>query len=85
MLIVWPIIEKAPVNSLGAGGKPQVIARAGQPASPLCGWEGGGLGKGAMLLPGFWRFEQHLPCFQSVHLLPRCDWSFSSNCPGFES
>ena len=35
--------------------------RAGQPALWLF-WGGGGLRKGRVLLPGFWRFAWHLPC-----------------------
>ena len=49
----------------------------------LCvGW---GLGEGAILLLGFWRFAQHLPCSQSLYPLPACYWHPSSCCPGGKS
>ena len=38
-----------------------------------------------MLLPGFWKFAQHLPFFQSLLPLPVCNWNPSSCCPGGES
>ena len=41
----------------------------------LCG---GGLGEGTILLPGFLRFARHLPCFQSLHPIPVCNWHPSS-------
>lgn len=37
-----------------------------------------------MPLPGFWRFAQHLPCFQALHPLSVCNWRPSSCCPGGE-
>ena len=46
------------------------------------GGGGGWLGEGTVLLPGFWRFAQHSPHFQSLHLPPVCDWCPSSCCPG---
>ena len=46
---------------------------------------GGGLGEGTVLQPGFWRFAQHSPHFQSLHPLPICNWHPSSCCAGVES
>ena len=46
---------------------------------------GQGLGEGTMPLPGFWRFVQPSPCFQSLHLLSVCNWHPSSSCPGGET
>ena len=46
---------------------------------------GGGLVEGTLLVPGFWRFAQHLPHFQSLYPLPLCDLCPSSCCPFGES